>query len=327
MRDRWSPPEVPFLGAPVAAGATTVLVLLAVWVGVARGPYAQSQIGLVAGLAVAALGYNVALGIAGQFLFCQAAFMAMGCYLYALTAPAIGTLPAVALALSGTGLTAAVVGLAVLRTREIYLAVVTLAFASALGVVIQHYGPTNGDDGMRVDVLGSRAWLAGLAALWLAMLFYDRFRTSQLGQMCMLVASDEETALTTGTWVNAVRVLAVTLAGVLGALGGVVWGGALGFVTPATFSTRLTLLLLTIIVIAGSRVAWATVLVCGLYVGALQYLTTTSRLLDLVYGGLLIAAIYLRAELGERRAARFALVAQRLARAERAEQPGMPVSR
>jgi branched-chain amino acid transport system permease protein len=101
--------------------------------------------------------------------------------------------------------------------------------------------------------------------------------------------------------VRGLRVGAITLSGLLGGLGGVLWGGSLGFVTPDSFSVDLTLLLLTIIVIAGSRSAWLTLLVTALYVLSQQYLTVASQWSDVIYGGLLVVAVFLRATLGERR--------------------------
>lgn len=294
--------EFAFVGPIGRTTVTTIVAAALLAYGFAQGPYVQSQLGLLGGLAVAALGYNVALGLCGQFAFCQGAFMAIGCYVCAMIEPTLGAFAAAVIAVLMAGIVAAIVGLLVLRTREIYLAVVTLAFASALGVLIEHFPPTNGDDGIQVSVAGTDVWLLGVVVLWLVVLGYDRFRTSQLGRMAVLVSSDDDTALTSGVWVKGLRVGAVTLSGLLGGLGGVIWGGSLGFVTPDTFSVDLTLLLLTIIVIAGSRAAWLTVLVTALYVISQQYLTVASQWSDVIYGGLLVVAVFLRAVFGERRA-------------------------
>jgi branched-chain amino acid transport system permease protein len=293
--------ELAFVGPVGRTSVTTVVLAALLAYGVAEGAYVQSQLGLLCGLAVAALGYNVALGLCGQFAFCQGAFMAIGCYVCAVVEPAIGAFAAAVVAVLMAGIVATVVGLLVLRTREIYLAVVTLAFASALGVLIEHFPPTNGDNGIQVSVAGQNVWLLGIVVLWLAMLGYDRFRTSQLGRMAVLVSSDDDTALTSGVRVKGLRVGAITLSGLFGGLGGVIWGGSLGFVTPDSFSVDLTLLLLTIIVIAGSRSSWLTVLVTALYVVSQQYLTVASQWSDVIYGGLLVVAVFLRATLGERR--------------------------
>lgn len=293
--------EFAFVG-PVGRTSVTTLVLAALLVyGLAEGSYVQSQIGLLSGLAVAALGYNVALGLCGQFAFCQGAFMAIGCYVCAITESSLGALVASVVAVLITGAVAAVVGLLVLRTREIYLAVVTLAFATALGVVIENFGPTNGDNGIGVSVAGTNVWLIGIIVVWLIVLGYDRLRTSQFGRMAVLVSSDDHTALASGVWVKGVRVGAVAASGLLGGLGGVLWGGSLGFVTPDTFSVDLTLLLLMIIVIAGSRSAWATMAVTTVYIISQQFLTVASEWSDVVYGGLLVVAVYLRAIFGGRR--------------------------
>jgi branched-chain amino acid transport system permease protein len=286
--------ERPFLGSWLSTGAVvlgTVVVLL--WSSGA-GLYVQTVVGLYASYLVAALGYNLVLGYAGQFAFCQNAFMAIGAYAYAVGFTRIGTVPALLVAVLLTPMVGALVGLAVLRTREIYLALITLAFSQATALAIQLWDPTQGDDGILVLLGGTSTYALAIVAAGLALLVALRIVRSPLGRAMALVRTDEAAAAAMGVDVTRVRVTAFALSGLYGGVGGVLLAATVTFVTPTNFTLELTLMLLTMIVVGGVASIWGTVVGVLVIVLIRQNLPSVGELGSYIDAAVLFAILVVR---------------------------------
>lgn len=230
----------------VATGAAVVAVVAAAS---EAGLYYQTLVGSAAAFAVAALGYNIALGYAGQFIFCQAAFMAVGAYGFALMEPTLGQAgAAVAVLCLGTGI-GAVLGATLLRVTDIYLALVTLAFGQALLIIPNVWTTAGGDNGLSMELAGENAYVVAVVILGVLVLVVDRALRSRIGRGLALVKYRADAAAACGVSVTRMKMGAVAVSGGLGALGGVLLGGVVNFFTPASFSLSLTLTLLAMVVI------------------------------------------------------------------------------
>lgn len=251
--------EPRYLGSPWATTGVIVLAIITAVVSAADGAYVQTVVGLFAAYLVAALGYNVVLGQAGQFAFCQNAFMALGAYGYAVSVPRTG--PVLGMVIGAAAATAAgtIIGLAIIRTRELYLALLTLAFSQAALLGIELWPPTQGDNGIAVPLGGDRTYLVAIVFAVLAVIAVQRMTRSKVGRAFALIRTDEMAAAAMGVNVRLTRTLAFAFSSLLGGIGGVLLGAVLTFVTPTNFTIELMLLLLTMIVIGGVGSVWGTV--------------------------------------------------------------------
>ncbi|MDO8211099.1 branched-chain amino acid ABC transporter permease [Conexibacter sp. CPCC 206217] len=286
--------ELPLIGAPRAALLAIALALVAIAYVSGAGTYAQSVIALGCGYLIAALGYNLTLGYAGQFAFGQAGFLAIGAYVYAvLQEHGTSWLPALVAAALAAAFAGAVIGLAVLRTSGFYLALITLSFAQAVVVAIDLLRSlTHADDGISVSFFDLDTVYPAIVLAALALLLVDRLIHSRSGRAFLMIGSDESAARAVGVPIGLARVAVFSLGGLLGGIGGVVIAGALGFVTPENFSVQLTLLLLTMIVVGGLGSLIGTVVGVAVFTALPELSASFVGWQDVAYGVILLAVIF-----------------------------------
>jgi branched-chain amino acid transport system permease protein len=274
---------------------SVIVVAFVVWlVAASAGLYIQTIIGLFCCYLIAALGYNLVLGFGGQFAFCQSAFMAIGAYTYAVLSPDIGPIVAIIVAAVVTSAIGALVGLAIIRTREIYLALITLAFAQATLLAIQLWPPTQGDNGIFVDLGGSFTYVFAIVAAALAMLVVLRLVRSPFGRQLAMIRTDETAAAAMGVNVALTRVKVFALSAFLGGISGVLLAGVLTFITPANFTLDVTLMLLTMIVVGGVASVWGTVAGVLLITVVRQLIPGIGDVGAYIDGGILFVILLLR---------------------------------
>ncbi|MEV8611994.1 branched-chain amino acid ABC transporter permease [Amycolatopsis sp. NPDC051373] len=275
------------------AGVVLVAVVVAVWADVGGG-YIQTVVGLFAAYLVSALGYTVVLGQAGQFAFCQNAFMALGAYGYAVSEPRFGPVGGLIIGAVAATVAGTIIGVAIIRTRDLYLALLTLAFSQAALLAIQLWPPTQGDNGILVDLGGDQAYLVAVVFAAVALIVVQRMTRSKIGRAFALVRTDEKAAATMGVNVPLTRMLAFAFSSLLGGLGGVLLGAVLTFITPTNFTLELTLLLLTMIVIGGVGSVWGTVTGVLIMVVVQQFLPSSGSFGSYLNAGLLFVILVLR---------------------------------
>jgi branched-chain amino acid transport system permease protein len=111
--------------------------------------YLMTQILVASFMAIA---FNLLLGTTGLLSFGQAAFFGVGAYTVGLllTKTALGTLPALALALVTSAVAAAIIGFFCIRLTGVHFAMLTLAFGELIyTVAFKWYGLTGGDNGIQ----------------------------------------------------------------------------------------------------------------------------------------------------------------------------------
>ena len=286
--------EEPGIGSWRFASAVAALAIAGWIIAVGSGRYTQIIIALGCSYLVAALGYNLVAGYAGQLAFGQAAFLAISAYVYTVLVH-VGTAVVIAFvaAVLASMLAAAVVGLAVLRTRHFYLALVTLAFSETVVLFLQRWPATNGDDGISVNLNGSDAVYVTIVVAALALIFVDRLVRSPLGRAFRMVNSDENAAAAMGVAIARTRIIAFVLSGLFGGIGGILLAGTLGFITPENFSIGLTVLLLTMIVIGGMGSIWGTIVGTAVIVVIADVYSVAVGFQDIFYGIVLFVALVL----------------------------------
>jgi branched-chain amino acid transport system permease protein len=250
---------------PRSAWIALGLAAIVVWPSI--GSQYATTVALLAFIwAIFAIGLNIALGYAGMPSLGHAAFFGTGAYAVALSGKLLHLdgWPALAVAIAASAAMAAIVGLMVLRTKEVQLLLATVASSQVLwGVAFKWRSLTGGDDGMRSAAAISLPGLdvhdpavriyAVVAAVFVAVcagvstLHRSRFRLILNG------IRDNEgrlAALGYNTWLY--QFGAFVLSGTVSGLGGALFAFYAGFVSPDLMSIATSGQVLLMVIIGGA---------------------------------------------------------------------------
>ena len=233
-------------------------------------PYLISVATLVSVYAIAALGLNLQFGVAGLFNVGGTAFIAVGAYTSAIvTGPAyphglggfgLPLAAGLAAAACAGGLTAAAVGVGLLRFRADALAIATFGLAAAVQLAITNLPSLTGgfsglsgvplragDSGLN---LGWLALCAGLAAAtWFGL---RRLDAGPWGRSLRAVSDDPDAAAATGKNVALYRMQAFAAGAALMGLSGALLAHNSGFISPQDFMPVLNFQLYAMVIIGGA---------------------------------------------------------------------------
>ncbi len=256
------------LGAAGVVAAAVPLLLTPYWIYVVT-------LGVV--YAVVAGSLVVLTGWVGQISLAQASFMGIGAYM-TVAAYHHWSLPFSAGAVLAVVVTLPVtllVGLVALRLSGFYLAAATVAFALAMQrFAFQFDWLTGGSEGFRgprpslpgLVLRGDRATycfvvvVAGLLALVAV-----RLRRSPLGRAFGAVRTSERAARSVGIGVTRTKLVAFAASGAIAAVGGALYAGVVGRLSPVGFDVAPSVLFLAIALVGGIEY------VSGALVGGLSY--------------------------------------------------------
>ncbi|MGB9033599.1 MAG: branched-chain amino acid ABC transporter permease [Paeniglutamicibacter sp.] len=211
---------------------------------------------------VLALSLNLLYGFAGQISFGHGGFYALGAYGAALVAMKLSPDMAVAipLAVVMTMVLAAVLSAPILRLRDHFLGLATLALGLLIWTVLRQWVEvTGGPSGISLPP----ATLFGqelkpityhyfvLAVLALVLLFVTSLVNSKVGWALRALRSDEEAAAAAGINVFRYKVLAFGISAGIAGLGGALYGFLDGYISPETFGIHASILILTMVVAGG----------------------------------------------------------------------------
>ena len=280
-------------------------VLVVIFLGLALAPFLFPGVRSVDTAArisifiVLVASYDLLLGYAGIVSFAHTMFFGIGAYGVALTLQAMGRgWDAVLVGtLAGAGTAAAialVIGLFSLRVRAIFFAMITLAVASAVGVLVsQLSGLTGGEDGLNIQIpreltpafkFGGKLWGVKLNGKLLAyylvfgtslvlFLLMLRIVNSPFGRTLLAVRENDFRAEAIGYPVVRYRTAATCLSAAIAALAGALYALWLRYVGPETvLSMELMIDILLMVVIGGMGTIWGAVIGATLFVIAQNYL-------------------------------------------------------
>lgn len=223
------------------------------------------QYTLVASIAwaIAAVGLDLLVGYAGQVSFGQAAFVAIGAY--SVTALRVHLdFPLLLAILVGLGITigiALLLGSIVLRLRIFGLAVSTLFFGYVIVTVLMGdslspiFGGANGMFAPAFDLIGTdpRAlMLLSGVVLIIVVLVTANIADSQTGRALRMIKKDEAVAAATGIKVKQVKLFAFVYCCVLGAIGGILYSGVVGYLGPEGFAIDQSISIFAMMVVGGA---------------------------------------------------------------------------
>jgi branched-chain amino acid transport system permease protein len=227
-----------------------------------------------------AIGLNLHFGYAGLLNFGQAGFVAVGAYGVGMSV-AIFDLPlgvGIAVGLAGAVLLALLLGIPTLRLRADYLAIVTIAAAEIFRLVVRsavlrdYTGGSDGINGMARQFYALNpipegsygfgpwtytergAWirLIGLLLIILCLVVVALLVRSPWGRVLKGIREDEDAVRSLGKNVFSYKMQVLVLGGVIGCLAGFVLSLSRGSVQPDNYSTQLTFLAYTALLLGGA---------------------------------------------------------------------------
>lgn len=284
----------------LAAGA--VLAIALGYTAVADS-YAVFLIATISLTAIACIGLNVLLGLAGQISLGHIGFMAIGAYTTVLLMEKAGW-PYLAATGAGIVLVSIIGGLLAmpaLRVRGPYLAMVTIAF----GFIVEHgtvewRDLTGGGNGLVLTapptIFGMQLSERGLAIASVILVFagiilFDRLKRSGWGY-AMRAARDSEVATRSiGIDLVRVRTMAFVISAAAMALAGALFAPLQGYISPSSFPFLQSILLLFGVMIGGAGSALGPVIGALLIVLLPELLSDLAEYRLLAFGLLLFAVL------------------------------------
>jgi len=243
-------------------GAALVAVIATLLTGSAYWTYALT---LIAIYAIAAVGLNVMLGLAGQVSFAQTTFMGIGGYGAARLTATLGWDPWWGLVLPAFGAVAVAVliGLPLFRLRGHYFAMATFALALgtnslAVGAVLLTGGSTGiaGVPPLAIAGLSLGTPQGFLIVSWivlaLALAVFFVLSRSHIGRAWRALATSPDVAVSLGVPVLRLKLLALIVAAVMGSVAGSLYAQFSSFVAP-DFINLVMIINLFLIVFIGGR--------------------------------------------------------------------------
>lgn len=208
------------------------------------------------------LSLTYVIGRLGLFSMAHGAFMGIGAYTTAILAARYGLPPWATLicAVAGCGLLAALIGIAVLRLKGLFLAVSTLAFGMFVDVFIRQSEFTGGAYGITdippltiagTPIRGVLFYEFALLIVLLVVATFFNIKQSRFGRAGLATQDNEQAAAASGIDVARVRVIGFALAAAVAGLSGWLYAYYHGTVNPFLLSLDLTFVALFMVLVGG----------------------------------------------------------------------------
>ena len=282
--------------------AVTALAAAIVYAAVADS-YGVFLIATIALTAIACIGLNVLLGLAGQISLGNIGFMAIGAYTTVLLMEKAGWpyLAATAGAIVLVGVVGGLLAMPALRVRGPYLAMVTIAF----GFIVEHgtiewRDLTGGGNGLILSVpptvfgfqLSERSLaIAGIVLVFASLILFGRLKRSGWGY-AMRAARDTEVATrSVGIDLVRVRTVAFIISAAAMALAGALFAPLQGYISQSSFPFLQSILLLFGVMVGGAGSTLGPVIGAVLVVLLPELLSDLAEYRLLAFGVLLFAVL------------------------------------
>lgn len=264
---------------------------------------------------IAALSLNLLIGHAGIFSVAHATFFGIGAYATGiLTTRSIGLFP-VALVLGAlvAGAVGWVFARATLRVSGDYMVVASFALLVIFSEVFTNWTTvTGGGTGLAAiprpgfvdgELLGSNLWFCLLCVALAAAMYFVSHRLvhSPLGRVLRALRENEDAAASLGKFVRRFRAIVFTVSSAMVAVAGSLYAHYMTYISPLDFTVQLTVLVLTMVIVAGTNRLWsvplAAVLVMAITDGV-RYVNLPEQIApgaqQVLYGLLLVVFAVLR---------------------------------
>jgi ABC-type branched-subunit amino acid transport system ATPase component/ABC-type branched-subunit amino acid transport system permease subunit len=258
--------------------------------------------------AIAGIGLNILLGLAGQVSFGHVGFYAIGAYTVAIltTAAKLDFWLALPLAVALSALVGGLLALPALRVKGPYLAMITIAF----GFVVENGASewktlTGGQNGIMsvptVQAAGMAFGERGVALLAIALCAllvfgFWRLSRSQWGAAMRAVKDSEIAAESVGLNPVAIKALAFALSAACAGLAGALFAPLSGFVTPSTFAFPQSILFVLVVIVGGAGTVSGPLVGAAIVVLLPEVLAGLAEYRLLFFGALMLVVLWLAPE-------------------------------
>lgn len=286
-----------------------VALVVAIILPIGRDVFTQHLLVLSLIFAVYALSYDIIIGHMGQLSFGHQAFFGLGGYTTGLCTVNLGL--SLWVSLLASLLVCAVLGFIIgyisLRTRGVYLGLVTLGFALLIWmtVVTERYF-TGGSSGVRgippveiaIPLLPKVAfdtplpsYYLVLAILLLTIYFISRLLRSRFGKALIAIRENEDRASSLG--INAFRyyLIAFTIAAIIGGLSGFVYCRYVCYIGPGALSILFLWAAVIMVIVGGTGTLMGPVIGAFIYVFVPEFFRIAEELRFIFFGAILVAVI------------------------------------
>jgi branched-chain amino acid transport system permease protein len=241
----------------------------------------EASIGLQAVVfALAAIGLNVHFGYTGLLNFGQSGFLAVAAYGMAVTVQTwdMSLWLGIIIGLAASVVLALLLGIPTLRLRADYLAIVTIAAAEIIRLVVRSvtfeetFGGSDGRQSFSADFYALNPypvrsytigqfgfnerllWVltVGWVLVGLSCLVVFLLMRSPWGRVLKAIREDEDAVRSLGKNVYAYKMQSLIIGGVLGCLGGFIYGLGQNSIQPDIFGTDTTFFAYTVLILGGA---------------------------------------------------------------------------
>ena len=246
-------------------------------------------------------GLTILIGFAGQLSLAQAAFYGVGAYVSAIlsTRFCIAPLFSIIFAVLFTSLLAYVVGIPALKLKGHYLAMVTLGFGEIINIIFKEWGSlTGGPSGMvgipQLSFFGNKLQsdVEYYFFVWIVVLIITVFLlnivNSRIGRGLLAIKDYEEAAEALGVPIAKYKIKAFVLSAALGALGGGLYAHYVTVISPETFETANSIILVTMVIAGGATYIWGAIVGTFLFIILPEMLQIFEDYNMLIYGFILL---------------------------------------
>ncbi|MES5488378.1 branched-chain amino acid ABC transporter ATP-binding protein/permease [Bradyrhizobium sp. INPA03-11B] len=276
---------------------------IAIFYAAVADSYAVFLIATISLTAIACIGLNVLLGLAGQISLGHIGFMAIGAYTTVLLMEKAGWpyLAATAGAIVLVSIVGGLLALPALRVRGPYLAMVTIAFGFIVEhVTIEWRDLTGGGNGLMLSAppsvfgyaLSERSLaIAGIVLVFAGLFLFERLKRSGWGY-AMRAARDTEVATRSlGIDLVHVRAVAFVISAAAMALAGALFAPLQGYISPSSFPFLQSVLLLFGVMVGGAGSVLGPVIGAALVVLLPEALSDLAEYRLLAFGVLLFVVL------------------------------------
>jgi branched-chain amino acid transport system permease protein len=260
---------------------------------------------VIAIYAIAALGLQVMVGLAGQLSLGHAAFVGLGAYTTVLLEKN-ASVPFLGAALAGT-LVAGVVGLLMaqlIRLSGVYFKIATFGFGIIVYQVIANTTwLTGGHVGIRgippITIFEAKftsrqdLFILEMAALTLVYVLLLRLCRGRVGRAFHAIGQNEDAAKSVGIPTNAYRMAVITIGCAIAGLAGSFLPHLMRFVSPESFSWHESLVLLIMITVGGLGSLPGAIIGAAVLIIVPEFLRDLAQYKMFVYGVLLVMCMML----------------------------------
>lgn len=225
------------------------------------GGYLIDLFAYIAIICITVLGLYITV-MSGQWSICHAGLMGVGAYASAILTKNFGIpyFMAVILGACLCAVAGALISLVCLRSRHLYLAIITLAFGQVIVIVALNTGYVGGAIGF-TNVPIKTTFSAIVVVFFAVLMATYALDHSRLGLLIRAVKDDPEAASSVGINISSMKVIAFALGSFVAGISGGLFAHWYGLVEPTDLSFHRSFELFIFVVIGGSESLWG--VLCG----------------------------------------------------------------